>query len=131
MPHQPDKIPWHLLASNLRWSDGKSSECDCEFTSLHPCGKEKQGVQLTQFAEAIAKAIKEATESERVNYSTSYEAPNPNYVLIDDEVLKKIEPYVMQWREISHAVETGVDENPPIPQEMKIASAFFSFAAEQ
>jgi hypothetical protein len=125
MAHQPGIIPWHLLASNLRWSDSKSSECDCEFTSLHPCRKEKQGVQLTQFAEAFAKAIDEAAESERAKYSKSYEPPDPNEVLIDDEILKKIEPYIIQWRETPHAVDAGVDKKPPIPQEMRIASAFF------
>ncbi|KAF3388318.1 hypothetical protein F1880_004202 [Penicillium rolfsii] len=125
MAHQPDKIPWHLLASNLRWSDGESSGCDCKFTSLHPCGKEKQGVQLTQFAEAFAQAIDEAAESERARYSISYEAPDPEDILIDDEICKKIEPYVIQWRETPHAVDTGVEEVPPIPQEMRKASAFF------
>jgi hypothetical protein len=73
---------------------------------------------LTQFAEAFAKAINinQAAESERAKYSTSFEAPDPNDVLIDDEILKKIEPYVIQWTETPHAVDTGIDENPPIPQ---------------
>lgn len=54
--------------------------------------KKKQVVQLTQFAEAFAQAIDEAAKSERAKNSTSYEAPDPNDVLIDDENFKKIEP---------------------------------------
>jgi hypothetical protein len=124
MAHQPDIIPWHLLVSNLRWSDGKSSECACKSTNLHPRARAEEGVELTQFVQAFVKALNAAVKHERAKYPR-YDAPDPSDVLLDERIIQKINPDVIQWRNTRHAIDAEFDKHPPIPQEMKLASAFF------
>lgn len=81
-------------------------------------------MELTQFVQAFSKAIVEAATRERAKYP-KYDPPKPSDVLLDEQIVKKIEHDVIQWREDGHAVDAGFVKDPPIPQETRTASAFF------
>ncbi|KAJ5380163.1 uncharacterized protein N7496_002591 [Penicillium cataractarum] len=125
MAHQPHKIPWDLVASLIRWSDGKPKECVSNSTSLHPGSTDNTWNQLHEFSASFARVLDEAVESARAKYPAKYHPPAENEVLLDDRIIRKIEDDLIQWRESPHAIETGVDKSIPIPREMRIKSAFF------
>ncbi|KAJ5690539.1 hypothetical protein N7462_004931 [Penicillium macrosclerotiorum] len=135
MTHQPEKIPWDLLVSHLRWI---SNDCKCKVTNLYPDindPKETRAENIRLFCRLFAEAIKEASQRERTKYSKSYPCPDPDDVLITDEMLRKIEPDVRSWKASAGRWETWVcadhnraaDHCSTVPPSMRKAKAFFRF----
>lgn len=96
MAHQADKIPWHLLSSNLRWVPQGS--CKCKAANLHPCMKPGQGKELNLFVRELESLIEDQALREREKYPETYELPQPSDVVLDEDVVKRISPAVRRWR---------------------------------
>ncbi|OOQ91070.1 hypothetical protein PEBR_02372 [Penicillium brasilianum] len=124
MAHQPHKIPWDLIASLLRWSDGTSSDYVRNSKSLPSCPFRTPRRKLSEFSRIVSDLLEEAVASARAKYPARYDPPAEDEVLLDDRIIRKIEDDVIQWRESPDAIETGVDKSPPIPREMRLTSAF-------
>lgn len=71
--HQPDNIPWHLLASNLRWVPRGS--CKCKAANPKPCMKPSQEKDFNLFVREFAKTIEDHAIHERQKYPETYEPP--------------------------------------------------------
>lgn len=134
MPHQSDNIPWHLLASNLRWARGelasqirvlklpeipgkltdKQGGCPCGLTNLHPTCPAPESSDDDEFAQAFTQSVKVASKHKRAQYPEKYNPPSPSDVLLGDELVEKIESHLSK----------EMKEGPRLPFEQRIASAF-------
>jgi hypothetical protein len=103
MTHQPHNIPWNLLASNLQRISESGSTCSCKVTNLHPRMKPAQGTEITYFANAFAKNIKEHSKCERRKYPKSYTKPAPTDIIIDKATATLIPPTI---RPVAQMLET-------------------------
>lgn len=94
MAHQPDKLPWDLLASNLEYQERR-------WPNLHVRGAQGQMRAFKDFVDAFEQTLEEATRAERARYAARYEPPDYDDLLIDDGVALKIAPTVDKWRHMT------------------------------
>lgn len=136
MAHQADIIPWHILASKLRWAPGRvPSEihalglpslpgklkdcegCECGVTNLHPISICPEDPDEDEFAKAFAQVVKDASKHKRAQYPENYSPPSPEDIILDDEIIQKIGPHASTWSDEMHDWST-------IPSEQRVISAF-------
>ncbi|KAJ6145130.1 hypothetical protein N7470_009025 [Penicillium chermesinum] len=134
MAHQAHNIPWHLLASNLRWE--APGPFDNFATNLYPRGKPHQANDLNRFVDAFVRNLDEHAVCERRKYPEKYDIPQPSDLILDEATVRKIAPTVRRWRgkwargsECPSGVcnlRDGLEacECEPIPSEERFMSAF-------
>lgn len=98
MAHQTHNIYWDALASNLRYYAPPVINGGRDCTNLHFRRKPFQSKELGYFVESFARNIEECTQCERRKYPASYEPPNHDDIILNDDVVKKITPTVFRWR---------------------------------
>ncbi|KAJ5223293.1 hypothetical protein N7468_007835 [Penicillium chermesinum] len=133
MHHQPNDIPWHLLASNLHWAPGELAPqiralnlpqlpgklkdkkgCTCGVTNLHPNSPAPQSPDQNEFARAFAQAVSDASKRKRAQYPEKYSPPSPSDILLGDELFEKVDSLLSQ----------EIKGGPRLPFEQRTASAF-------
>ena len=133
MAHQAHNIPWNLLSSCLDWKWNNSCPCGSPYSHLHLNVKKRE--ELLRFAGAFARNIDEHSTCERKKYREEFEPLDPDDVVLDDTVVRRISPTVRRWREYnedklsieSHPCPLGNAEEcqcPAIPDQDRKASAF-------
>ncbi|GKZ30290.1 hypothetical protein AbraIFM66950_008626 [Aspergillus brasiliensis] len=103
MAHQPDTIPWHLLASKLYPVSASTSsppsdraKNTCDDTSLDPASH-WQGFEVrSKLTELMVKAI-ESSIRQREKYPAHYDPPQNDTVPINDKTAQEIERE-FDWR---------------------------------
>ncbi|GKZ17778.1 hypothetical protein AbraIFM66951_001098 [Aspergillus brasiliensis] len=130
MAHQPDTIPWHLLASNLSWVSGSDRSdlsghacCSSDCTNLHAIRKGSERASW-KFAPLMAKIIQEASTRERAKYPAHYDPPQRDTVIVNDRIARMIERN-FDWSE-AHFPMIHPNYEPPSPStpSIRLASAF-------
>lgn len=102
MAHQAHAIPWNVLASNLKLIIAPDLPRE-QPANFYLRGKSRQAKELAYFAEAFARNVAEHTRSERKKYTESYGEPEPDDLLLSDEVIRKIGPTISRIR---HRLQT-------------------------
>lgn len=99
MAHQSTNIPWNVLASNFKWSVAKHHPDNGD---LHLRFNPDQGKKLHYFIEAFVRNIRNHSATTRKRYPKNYDPPNPDDIILDDAITKKITPTVHRWRSFRH-----------------------------
>lgn len=92
MAHQTHNTPWDPLSSCLYWKQNDS--CPCGALYSHPHLNVKKGKGLLHFAEAFARNVDEHSTCERKKYPEEFEPLDPDDVVLDDNVIRKISPTI-------------------------------------
>lgn len=98
MAHNPDLIPWSLIADDLEYR-GSPPKYE-SVANLYPMFREGQLKRLRQFGLTFHKTLQEAIARERQKYPTleAYGSIGLDELIISDETAKKIEPLVKRYR---------------------------------
>ncbi|VUC26009.1 unnamed protein product [Clonostachys rosea] len=105
--HQPDRVPWNSLVSNLQY-DTKVA-CKNGRESLKFRFQHKQGESLNYFVDSLIRVINEQADELRRTFPEKYESASPEDVVIGDEVATRIFPLVHAWR--SHCWNGVLDDH--------------------
>lgn len=90
---QADHIPWHLVANHLRYIFANPDHKQ-QATNLFPRRDDGQGKALNAFVQTFVKSLNEHSKTERQKYPEKYDPPNPNTILLDDTLVKRISPMI-------------------------------------
>ncbi|KAH7303630.1 hypothetical protein B0I35DRAFT_455090 [Stachybotrys elegans] len=96
MKHSVHNVPWDLLVSSFEWRF--SNPCKQNAEDFHWSREPTRGEQLTSFAKAFAEAVEDGAACERMNFPENYDKPDPDEIVLSDEVCQRIMPTVHQWR---------------------------------
>lgn len=84
-------IPWSLLTAHLQYVFANTDDKQGA-TNLFPQFDESQGRDLNAFVEVMAQTIEEAARAERRKYIGRYDPPDAEAILLDDDLVKRINP---------------------------------------
>lgn len=78
--------------------------------------KDAENSKLSHFVASFARNINEHSTCERRKYPEKYDPPKPTDVILDDKVVRKINPTVKRWRhELEHEICQDFEEHDPLP----------------
>lgn len=94
-------IPWDLLTNHLQYVFADDNDQQ-RATDLFPCSKEDQGTDLNNFVKIFGQSIEEFSGVERKKYPDTYDPPEADTILLDDDLVKRISPalhriHLHQW----------------------------------
>lgn len=96
MATQAHNIPWTLLASNFKYKD-TNPRYHC-ITNYYAKLNPHPGKDIAYFVNAFAKTVEEHSLCERKKYADQYEKPDPNHMIISEDVSRRIGPTVHRYR---------------------------------
>ncbi|KAI4247213.1 MAG: hypothetical protein L6R40_001556 [Gallowayella cf. fulva] len=97
MAVQAHNIPWTLLASKFKYTDTRSSYHG--ITNYYAKLKPHPGKDIAYFVSAFAQTVEEHSLCERRKYPDEYTKPDPNDLVISEDVSRKIGRTVHRYRE--------------------------------
>lgn len=113
MAHLTDAISWDILAANLvYYSPEHPLKPPAKDLYFRPSTNLKKDVEA--FADSFSRAIAAHTSTERRKYPESYEPPDGDDLILDDDTAGKISPTVVRWRPYCLLLETTYPETPRV-----------------
>ncbi|KAL5890443.1 hypothetical protein ACKVWC_005651 [Pyricularia oryzae] len=88
-------LPWDLLTSHFKFDTSHPDHGD--ITDFYLCHKPDQGKDLNRFVEVLAESITTSAAQERRKYAESYEAPDPDDMVIPESDLVQIDAALRRW----------------------------------
>ncbi|PYI09795.1 hypothetical protein BO78DRAFT_394679 [Aspergillus sclerotiicarbonarius CBS 121057] len=101
MAHQPDGIAWNILLQNLEYYS-LTHPIQPPASNLYLLLRPTQDQDISSFVKSFSQTLTAQISLERKKYPTTYDPPNENDLLIDDDTARRISPSIAEWARHFH-----------------------------